>query len=301
MPTPLLGQPVATAFQLQNYLHQVNPNAPDLATWYLSIGLKYGVRGDIAFCQSILETNYWRFGNLVRADQNNYGGIGAVGGEERGAIFSTPQAGIEAQIQHLYAYGTTLPLPANTVPLDPRFGLVARGSVVNWEGLSGHWATDPNYGVKILAIYQDLLATQGALNPPAQNGTGTATGTPGAPSGSGGPSTPGNTGTPAGSVGSSSPGTPGAPSGSGGASSPGTPGSPSGTGGASSPNTAVPVTQLFTDIRPNAWYTAYVQRVVDLGIMRGQGDNLFHPDDTATRAELAVALYGLYQALQNKS
>ncbi|MBL0388405.1 glucosaminidase domain-containing protein [Tumebacillus sp. ITR2] len=245
MPTPIMGQPVATAFQLRNYLHQVNPSAPDYSSWYITIGRKYGVRGDIAFCQSILETNYWRFGGLVLPEQNNFAGIGAVGGTERGAVFPTPQAGIEAQIQHLYAYASSLPLPANTVQLDPRFTLVTRGVAPTWESLTGRWATGANYGEKILAIYNDLIATQGALNPPSQPSDNTGT-TPATP-------TP--------------------------------------------PNTSVPVSQRFADVDPNAWYTPYVQRIVDLGVMRGESDNQFHPNDTATRAELAVALYNLYQSL----
>ncbi|KEO81238.1 S-layer homology domain-containing protein [Tumebacillus flagellatus] len=252
MPTPILGQPVATMFQLRNYLHQINPDAPDYSSWYITIGRKYGVRGDIAFCQSILETNTWRYGNLVLPEQNNFAGIGATGGTNRGSYFSTPQAGIEAQIQHLYAYATSLPLPANTVQLDPRFTLVTRGVAPNWEDLSGRWATDPTYGAKVIALYQDLMKTQSALNPPTGGSTGgTTTGQP-------------STGT-------------------------GTTPTP--------PVVSVPVSQQFADIDSNAWYTPYVQRIVDLGIMRGEDDNRFHPNDTATRAELAAALYRLYQSL----
>lgn len=252
MPTPILGQPEATAFQLRNYLHQVNPSAPDYSTWYVTIGRKYGVRGDLVFCQSLLETNYWRFGNLVLAEQNNFAGIGAFGGSNRGAVFPTPQAGIEAQIQHLYAYSTSLPLPANTVQIDPRFDLVTRGIAPAWENLSGRWASDPNYGEKITGIYKDLLATQGALIPPSDTGQPNS-----------------NTGT--------------------------TPTTPI------PPVAPVPVNQRFSDIDANAWYTPYVQQIVDLGIMRGEDDNRFHPNDTATRAELAVALYQLYQSLRNKT
>jgi N-acetylmuramoyl-L-alanine amidase len=275
-----LGQPVATAFQLRNYLHQVNPSAPDYSTWYISIGRKYGVRGDIAFCQSLLETNYWRFGNLVLPDQNNFAGIGAVGGAQRGNVFPTPQAGIEAQIQHLYAYSTSLPLPANTVQIDPRFGLVTRGIAPAWENLSGRWASDASYGTKIIAIYNDLIATQGALNPPSEGGTGTTSS--GTGTGTTTPTGTGNTGS-TGSTGQPSSGT---------GTTPATP---------TPPVAPVPVSQRFADIDPSAWYTPYIQRIVDLGIMRGEDDNRFHPNDTATRAELAAALYQLYQALQEKN
>jgi|GEM_PF-3012159 len=164
MPTPILGQPEATAFQLKNFLHKVNPGAPDYSLLYLSLGRKYGVRGDIAFCQSILETNYWRFGGSVTAGQYNFAGLGATAGS-RGASFPTPEAGIEAQMQHLYAYATSTPLPANTVQIDPRFHLVDRGCCPYWENLSGHWASDPKYGEKILNLWNQLKASQAVLLP----------------------------------------------------------------------------------------------------------------------------------------
>src|SRR6202011_2608818 len=52
---------------------------PDLAAAYVNAGQAEGVRGDIAFAQSILETGYFSFpagGQLTGAD-NNFAGIGA--------------------------------------------------------------------------------------------------------------------------------------------------------------------------------------------------------------------------------
>ncbi|MGZ4031031.1 MAG: glucosaminidase domain-containing protein [Tumebacillaceae bacterium] len=261
MPTPIMGQQQATAFQLRNYLHQINPNAPDYSQWYISLGNKYGIRGDIAFCQSLLETGYWRFGGDVQPTQNNFAGLGAVGGGTQGVSFPTPQAGIEAQMQHLYAYATSLPLPANTVQLDPRFQLVTRGSAATWESLSGRWATATSYGEQIIKLYQDLITTQSALNPPQSGGTTTTT-----------PSTP----TPA----------------------------PTSTATTTATTTSIPTAThvpLPTDTPADSWFAPYVQQVLDLGIMHGTdtSGSKFEPNLPATRAELAVALYNLYQALQN--
>ena len=264
MPTPILGNPELTAFQLRNYLYQINPSAPDYANWYISLGHKYGVRGDIAFCQALLETGYFRFGGAVLPTQNNYAGLGATGGGARGVVFPTPQAGIEAQMQHLYAYATTYPLPANTVQLDPRFQLVNRGSARNWEDLSGRWAVDADYGDRILSIWQDMRTTQSALNP-FPNGTSTSPGT-----------TPAPTTTP--------------PAG--------------GTTTAPAPQTPVPTEPgrvIASDVPTDAWYSPYVQQVIELGIMRGNPNGQFEPDRPATRAELAVALYQLYSVLTNRT
>jgi len=264
MPTAIIGQPVATAFQLRNFLYQVNPTAPDYSTWFINIGRKYGVRGDIAFCQAVLETAYWRFGGSVLPAQNNFGGLGATGGAVRGLSFPTAQAGIEAMIQHLYAYATAYPLPANTVQIDPRFHLVNRGIAPNWEDLSGRWAADPGYGRKILDLFQELITTQSALAPFS------GTSEPAAPAPS--PSAP-----PADGVSPAAPlpaTTPPAP-----------------------PSLSLPLPERFVDIPADAWFAPYVQRALELGILRGRGNGRFDPEAPATRAELAVAMLALHDLL----
>ncbi|SHG72616.1 Mannosyl-glycoprotein endo-beta-N-acetylglucosaminidase [Thermosyntropha lipolytica DSM 11003] len=174
MNIPIMGEPVATAEQLRKLLRQNNPNAPDLVDLYLQIGREYGVRGDIAFCQAAKETGWWRYGGLVRPEQNNYCGLGATGraatGEEdlrgadpnlvwyeagkHGAFFATPAVGVEAHIQHLYAYATDAPLPPGKKLVDPRFTLVKRGVAKYWTDLNGRWAVPGNgYGESILNDY----------------------------------------------------------------------------------------------------------------------------------------------------
>ncbi len=171
---PILGESVATSEQLRAALKKNNPSAPDLVDLYLQIGKEYGIRGDLAFCQAAKETGWWRFGNLVRLEQNNYCGLGATGrpatGEEdlcgansnrvwyiegeHGAYFRTPADGVEAQIQHLYAYATKNPLPRGKEIVDPRFTLVNRGVAPNWIDLNGRWAVPgTNYGQSIISDY----------------------------------------------------------------------------------------------------------------------------------------------------
>lgn len=135
-----------------------------LAQMYLQKGLQYGIRGDIAFFQAAHETGWWRFGGLVTPEQNNYCGLSATGqpatAEEdlrganparvyfvegrHGAFFDTPATGVEAQLQHLYAYATTQDLPAGVDLLSPRYTLVRKGIAPNWEDLGGKWAV-PGY------------------------------------------------------------------------------------------------------------------------------------------------------------
>ena len=69
-----------------------------------------GVRGDIAFAQSCLETENFGFsGSAVTLDQNNFCGMGVTSNGMKGNSFDTPQLGIRAQIQHLKAYASRMP------------------------------------------------------------------------------------------------------------------------------------------------------------------------------------------------
>ena len=160
----ILGESMVSSKELTRLARENNPNAPDLAELYISIGREYGIRGDIAFCQAAKETGWWKYGGLVEPEQNNYCGLSATGtaatAEEdlrgadpervwfeegcHGAFFDTPATGVEAHIQHLYAYATTAPLPSGKSILSPRFALIKRGNSVNWEDLSGKWAV-PGY------------------------------------------------------------------------------------------------------------------------------------------------------------
>ena len=114
-----------------------------------------GIRGDIAFAQSILETGFFAYGKDVFPEQNNYSGIGAVGGGAEGAYFSTPEEGVRAQIQHLKAYANKEPLVTELI--DPRFHLVTRGVAPYWVDLNNRWAVPgEQYGERVLDIYEKI-------------------------------------------------------------------------------------------------------------------------------------------------
>lgn len=170
---PVCGAAACTAEQMTAYLLRLNPNAPDYAAIYLAEGEAEGIRGDVAFAQSCLETNHFRFGGDVGAEQNNFCGLGATGAGARGNSFATPQEGIRAQIQHLKAYGCEEPLRCECV--DPRFRFVARGTApyIEWLGIPDNpqgkgWAAGRDYGKHILQI---LAAMQGGA---AATGSGQA-------------------------------------------------------------------------------------------------------------------------------
>lgn len=133
-------------------------------------GKVYGVRGDIACCQSIIETGWFRFdgGTAVTLEQNNFCGLGVTSLGVRGNSFATIDEGAEAQIQHLFAYAATDPLPGGRPIVSPRWHLVTRGIAPRWVDLNMRWAMSNDYGQKILAMYDDLTGFA-AKHTPANN------------------------------------------------------------------------------------------------------------------------------------
>ncbi|MEA5463681.1 hormogonium tapered terminus morphoprotein TftA [Leptothoe sp. PORK10 BA2] len=154
----IMGHGNASLVSLIMFLKNNNEAAlqdfPDLPKIYREEGVIEGVNYDIAFCQMCVETSFLRFGGDVKSSQNNFAGIGAIGGNAAGASFPSARIGVRAQIQHLKAYASKEPLVQELV--DPRFRFVSRGSAILVDQLSGRWAADPYYGEKIMAMLRRL-------------------------------------------------------------------------------------------------------------------------------------------------
>lgn len=154
----ILGETILSPYLMDQFAKKYNPQALSLGTYYSRFGEAYGIRGDVAFAQALHETDYFRFTGDVKKEQNNFAGIGATGNNERGASFATPEQGVLAHIQHLYAYASSAPLSSDYPLVDPRFHLVQRGSAKNWLDLNGKWAVPgTNYGQSILSLYNNML------------------------------------------------------------------------------------------------------------------------------------------------
>ena len=162
--TAIMGKAKATADQMKSYLKKKNPSVPqsvlDMVPLYLSEGEAEGVRGDIAFAQSCLETGNFTFsGSAVTLPQNNFCGLGVTQRGRTGLSFETAQLGIRAQIQHLKAYASTDKL--RKARIDPRFRYVTRGCApyAEWLGQKENpqgkgWAA----GEKILSILKAVIS-----------------------------------------------------------------------------------------------------------------------------------------------
>ena len=116
------------------------------------------------YAEALKETGCFQFYGSVKDFQNNFCGLGASGventGEEalngadpyrvylipglHGLSFLTVADGVEAHIQHLYAYASKEPLPEGCDLLDCRFAYVKRGIAERWTDLNGRWAIPGN-------------------------------------------------------------------------------------------------------------------------------------------------------------
>ena len=170
--TKIAGTSKATAEQMIAYIKKKNPNVAqsviDMIPFYISEGKTEGIRGDVAFAQSCIETGNFVFPKstcAVDISQNNFCMMGVTGTFEKGNSFDTPQLGIRAQIQHLKAYSSKKALAGECV--DPRFTYVTRGCApyVEWLGMKENpkgkgWASAKNYGSKILRVLNDVINTK---------------------------------------------------------------------------------------------------------------------------------------------
>jgi hypothetical protein len=98
----------ATPGRLMAYLHsrnaKVNTRFEAVATEYMRHGEELGIRWDMAFFQMVLETGALSYTGDVRADQNNFAGLGASGGGAHGERFADISSGVKAHLQHLLMY-----------------------------------------------------------------------------------------------------------------------------------------------------------------------------------------------------
>ena len=176
--TKIMGNAVATVEQMTAYIKAKNPDVAqsvvDMIPLYLSEGKAEGVRGDIAFAQSCLETGNFGFsGSAVTLDQNNFCGMGVTSNGMRGNSFDTPQLGIRAQVQHLKAYASTMDLKNECI--DPRFKYVTRNCAeyVEWFGQKENpdgkgWAAGAGYGAKIIAILRAITGIKNETGEPEE-------------------------------------------------------------------------------------------------------------------------------------
>jgi hypothetical protein len=187
--TPVMGPNLLNASQLArwfNAMHSSPPNVPSLhdnvtllAQTFIDQGRVEGVRGDIAFVQSILETGWFSYtGSQVPPDSNNFAGMNAYDGRaglpnckhgdaSPSRCFPSAQIGALTQMQLLRSYADpsakTAPNRFISAPSD------RVGAAPIWEYFGGHncpcgkliWASADDYGLRIIKMYSQALIYNG--------------------------------------------------------------------------------------------------------------------------------------------
>jgi hypothetical protein len=156
----ILGPSVLSASELTGWFASTHKKAnvtvpvPQLAADYALAGQQTGVRADIAFAQSVVETGFFSFpakGQLTPKD-NNFAGIGACDSCAHGWKFADARTGVTAQMQLLDAYASPNPVPTNLI------GNVGIGGCCQtWMALAGTWASSLVYGISIMTVYHQML------------------------------------------------------------------------------------------------------------------------------------------------
>jgi hypothetical protein len=158
----LSGAEIAAWFSGTRRRARITVPMQELAQDYIDEGTAAGVRGDIAFAQSILETGgfYFPDGGQLTPTDNNFAGINACDSCPHGSPFPDARTGVRAQMQLLRVYAdanftsASLGVPVVLGNLDHHF---LKGRVTTWNGLTHTWATADTYGDRILAIYEGML------------------------------------------------------------------------------------------------------------------------------------------------
>ena len=159
----ILGAPLLNQAELQawwatlsrkpNLTVPINQLIASYATW----GQKLGIRDDVAFAQSIVETGYFSFpanGQLGPKD-NNFAGIGACDSCSHGWSFPSADTGVQAQMELLHLYASSTPW-SKDIP-NVIHGTSVGGCCQTWSQLAGTWASSTVYGISIMTVYQQML------------------------------------------------------------------------------------------------------------------------------------------------
>jgi hypothetical protein len=147
------GPELAQWFATQGQTSEATVPIDQLTGFYISEGQAEGIRGDMAFAQALVETGSFQNPDTILL--NNFAGIGHCDSCASGFKFDSAQLGVRGQMQLLKSFAEKSPTYKNPL-VDPRLKGPA-GCCQTWTQLTKKWATDPNYGPKILGVYEGML------------------------------------------------------------------------------------------------------------------------------------------------
>lgn len=164
--TRISADGLVAAYEASGHEPRLTVPLEELARIFLEEGEALGVRADLAWAQSLVETGWFRYPDYgqVHWTDNNFAGIGAYDGGYHGFAYPDARRGVRAQMQLLRQYADPAPIDSPLV----RAPASKRGAVRTWwEMGNGNWATSPRYAGTVISVYARLLEDAGvALEEP---------------------------------------------------------------------------------------------------------------------------------------
>ncbi len=169
-PSRLTAEQLAASVTIRHETH-LTVTIDELARLYIEEGEAFGVRADLAWTQSIVETGWFTFpsGGLVKPANNNFAGMGACDSCSDGNRYADARTGVRAQMAAIRQYADPVEVDgALNRPPESYWGVAP-----TWREMgNGHWATSTRYADTILSVYGRLLADHGLtldyVPPPAR-------------------------------------------------------------------------------------------------------------------------------------
>ncbi len=169
-PFSILGQSrldaggLVAAYEASGHDARLTVPLEELAAIFLEEGTAYGVRADIAWAQSLVETGWFWYPDYgqVRWTDNNYAGIGAYDGGARGFHYPDARTGVRAQMQLLRQYADAEPIDESLAEVVVRAPRSKHGAAPSWRVMgNGNWATSTRYSHTVLSVYLRMLGATG--------------------------------------------------------------------------------------------------------------------------------------------
>lgn len=174
--TPIIGAAGATAEQAQKWAQsrEAHQRLIDIAPIYWKYGEMTGIRPEVLYAQSAIETNFGHFTGQVKPEDNNWAGIykkeSNLENEGDYESFKDPADGVRGHFNHVIAYIGLTPVGEPHGRYDLVLEQPWAGTIEYIEELSGRWSPQADYHVYILSLLDQIKKTQVGADDPGEDG-----------------------------------------------------------------------------------------------------------------------------------
>jgi N-acetylmuramoyl-L-alanine amidase len=171
--TPIIGPAAVTLEQARQWAasSQAHQRFIDIAVHYWEYGALTGIRPEVLYAQSAVETDFGKFNTTVTPEYNNWAGIKTAEADGNQpadyAVFVTPEDGVRAHFNHMAAYVGLTPIGETHASYQVVITQSWAATVRNVEELSGKWTPSTDYHTYILVLLGQMNDGQQEDPPPS--------------------------------------------------------------------------------------------------------------------------------------